>query len=87
MNRNLNILTVELDIVRGDKDANLDAVAEALHIMPPSTDVVVLPEMFSTGFIVDANDANGLAEWNSGDTMRRLHSLSAENHEIGRAHV
>lgn len=80
MNRNLNILTVELDIVRGDKAANLAAVDEALRIMPPSTDVVVLPEMFSTGFIVDADDANGLAEWNSGDTMRRLHRLSAENH-------
>ncbi|MGN1246774.1 MAG: nitrilase-related carbon-nitrogen hydrolase [Muribaculaceae bacterium] len=80
MNRNLNILTVELDIVRADKAANIAAVAEAMRIMPQSTDIVVLPEMFSTGFIVDADSADALAEWNSGDTMRELHSLAQTYH-------
>lgn len=76
MSSNLNILTIELDIARADRNANLEALDHALRLMPPSTDLVVLPEMFSTGFIMDAESAQQLAEWNSGDTMRHLHHIA-----------
>lgn len=76
MNRNLNILTLELDIARADKMINIDAVSSLLDKMPSSTDIVVLPEMFSTGFIVDENVANDLAERNTGDTLNALHLLA-----------
>ena len=76
MSSYLNILTIELDIARADRAANLTALDDALRLMPAKTDVVVLPEMFTTGFIVDAEIASQLAEWNSGDTIRHLHRLS-----------
>lgn len=80
MDKTLNILSLELEIARGEKKANIDNVGKLLESMPASTDIVVLPEMFSTGFIVDKQSAEDLAEWNSGDTISQLHRISEAYH-------
>ncbi|MBR6282900.1 MAG: nitrilase family protein [Muribaculaceae bacterium] len=47
--------------------------------LPPGTDLVVLPELFTTGFLTGDRDlAIGLAERNTGDTITQLHRLAAE---------
>ena len=69
MNNNLNIAAIEYDIVWGNINENLQQVSRQLATMPQSIDLVILPEMFSTGFIVDKDMAEALAERNTGATI------------------
>ena len=79
LNRNLNIALIEDNITWGDKQANLTQLEENLKKMPEGIDLVVLPELFTTGFITgDKDQAMELAERNSGETMQRLHALAQE---------
>ena len=79
LSRNLRVAIVESDICWADKEQNLARVAEAMRRLPDDTDVVVLPEMFSTGFIADDADlAQQLAERGTGDTIQRLKAMANE---------
>ena len=53
MDTSIKIATLPLDIAWGDIDRNLLTVAEKLPGIKPGTDILVLPELFSTGFIQD----------------------------------
>lgn len=78
--RNLNIVLMENDIAWGDKDANLAQVKRQMANIPLGTDLVILPELFSTGFITDDRElASSLAERNTGDTIATLHALAREH--------
>ncbi len=72
----LQIAAIPLDIALGDKEANLRAVEQAVEGLDPSTDLVVLPELFSTGFVSDHDALIDLAETVSGPTISRLIDLS-----------
>lgn len=65
----MKIAVLPLDIVAGDKKANLDAFAAGMDKLAADTDLVVLPELFSTGFTSDRERMAELAESNGGDTM------------------
>lgn len=49
----LNVAAWPMPVVWADIPANLKAVDAALELIDPSTDLLVLPELFSTGFIQD----------------------------------
>ena len=49
----LRIAIVSLNISWANRDANLQAVEKAVADLEPGVDVVVLPELFSTGFVAD----------------------------------
>lgn len=53
----LKIAALQLDIAWGDREENLRRVATAIELMPAGTDILMLPEMFSTGFICDPQGA------------------------------
>ena len=74
---NLTIAALPLDIVPGDVAVNLESVEGAFASLPEGTDVVVLPELFTTGFIADADVMSRLAEPLSGDTLQRIRTLAA----------
>lgn len=80
---NLNIALLPLEIRWGDKEANLVALESALAILHPATDLVVVPETFSTGFPsgLDKESVRPLAERNSGNTVEILKML-AERHNV-----
>ena len=73
----LRIALLPLDIIPGDKEANLAAVEKALAVLPPSTDIVVLPELFSTGYISDKDACRALAERNTCETVDRIKAWAA----------
>lgn len=76
---NLNLCLFPMNIVWGDKEANLETLCNAVESIHPETDILVLPEMFSTGFITtDKEQVRGLSEWNSGETVRRLEQIAAD---------
>lgn len=77
---NLNVCLLPLEIEWGAKERNLSKVAGLFATMHPDTDLVVLPETFSTGFPVgmDKDEIRPWAERNTGMTMDFMKSLAAK---------
>lgn len=80
MEKDLNIALFPLNITWGDKTANLSALKEAIGQLHPQTDLLILPETFSTGFPagMDKEAIRGLAERNTGETIDALKALAAQ---------
>lgn len=76
--RTLRIVMIEDNIVSGDKAANIEQLKRNMRNIPEDTDLVVLPELFSTGSIIgDREKALALAERNTGDTVSMLRRMAA----------
>lgn len=65
----MRISLLQTDLVWADKNANLRQTEEKLTALVGKTDLVVLPEMFTTGFCTDSPN---LAEAMDGETVRTL---------------
>jgi len=77
--RNLKVTLIEEQVAWGDKAANIAQLRRNLQNMPDDTDLVILPELFTTGFITDDPEQMAqLAEWNSGETLQTLRTLARE---------
>lgn len=74
----LNVAAISIDIAQGKPDENMSAVGRSLELLDSTTDLVVLPELFSTGYVADPAEAASLAQSNGGSTMSTLHSLAAK---------
>ncbi|MDE6528620.1 MAG: nitrilase family protein [Muribaculaceae bacterium] len=61
MDSTIKIAALPLDIVWADIERNLLTVAEKLTGIRPDTDILVLPELFSTGFVQDEAMLRNLA--------------------------
>lgn len=71
----LKISIVQTDIAWENEQENLRMLREKLHALRGTTEIVVLPEMFSTGFTMKSRE---LAEPVSGITVRILKELAAD---------
>lgn len=56
-----------------DVNANLNSVSAAVERLPSKPDLIILPEMFSTGFTMNAE---ALAENESGKAIKRIREIS-----------
>lgn len=65
----MNISLIQTDIIWADKKANLQKTEEKIAILSGKSDLVVLPEMFTTGFCTDRID---LAETMEDETVKTL---------------
>ncbi|MCH5326244.1 MAG: nitrilase family protein [Duncaniella sp.] len=65
----MKICVLPLDIVYASPEENIVAVAHALSLVEPDTDVAVLPELFTTAFVADRHIASSLAESTDGPTI------------------
>lgn len=72
----LKIAVVPLDVAYASPQANIEAVTSLSF--EPDTDLIVLPELFSTGFIKKPEKLSALAQTNSGPTMAAMRRLAAE---------
>lgn len=72
MSNKLKVATLQLDIVWADIDANLQAAERMLATLPDGFDVAVLPEMFTTGFIIERENALRCAESSNGRTLQTM---------------
>lgn len=75
MTPDLRITMVQADIFWEDKEKNLSYYRELLQPLSGKTDIAVLPEMFTTGFCMDAQQ---LAEPMDGQTVAALKAWSRE---------
>jgi predicted amidohydrolase len=71
---NIRISIVQLDIVWADPDANRSKVADIVRTLP-DTDLIVLPEMFPTGFVTEPQ---GIAESENSETLEFMLRISKE---------
>ncbi len=69
----LKITTIQADLNWEDIDANLAMFDELIMTIEESTDIVILPEMFSTGFSMKSKE---LAERADGKTMYWMHETA-----------
>lgn len=72
----LDVGILPLDIRLADKEPNLRRVAYTLEHNTEKIDLLVLPELFSTGFMADADMISQLAEDDDGATITRLIDLA-----------
>lgn len=75
--KDLKVCLYPQEIVWGDKEANFSRLEEALQRMHPATDLMIIPETFSTGCPYgDKESVRELAERNSGESVERLKQLA-----------
>ena len=75
ISRNLRVALIEDNVAWADKYANLEQLSRNIKNVSDGTDLIVLPELFTTGFVVDES-AQELAERNTGETIKFLRDLS-----------
>ena len=71
----IRVSIIQTDIVWENKQENLRLLHEKLQSLRGTTEIVVLPEMFSTGFSMQSKI---LAEPNSGETITTLKQWAAK---------
>ena len=71
----INITMIQPDIIWEDPEANLDAVSGMLKRIGRPTDIILLPELFTTGFTMRSKD---LCEPMEGRTMEWMAAKAAE---------
>ncbi len=73
---NIKVAMLPLDIRQADPARNVADVISYASSLDHDTDILALPELFSTGFIIDPDEASRLAEPTDGPTMTALRSLA-----------
>lgn len=72
----LTITIIQTNLFWEDKAANLKMLQQKIEGIKEKTEVVILPEMFSTGFSMKPE---GLAETMDGNTIQWMKDVSAKN--------
>ena len=75
----LTITLIQTNLLWEDKKANLDMLSGKIESIKAKTEVIILPEMFSTGFSMNAES---LAENMNGVTMQWMKKIASEKHII-----
>ena len=85
---NLTVSLIQTDLRWESREANRQLLESKINELKGSTELVVLPEMFTTGFSMSPER---LAELMDGETVQWMKKMSVANRiiltEIGRAHV
>lgn len=79
MDATLTISLIQLNLQWEDKAANLKTLSEKIRGIPERTELVILPEMFSTGFSMNPEM---LAEEAGGATLQWMKEIAAEKNII-----
>ncbi|MCK4662262.1 MAG: amidohydrolase [Bacteroidales bacterium] len=75
MNNNLNITIIQSDIIWENIDKNLSDFTEKIKNIDHNTGLIVLPEMFTTGFSMKSKD---LAEETNGKGLKWMKQMAAD---------
>mgnify|MGYP001108941156 CR=1 FL=1 len=76
--RNLKIALIPIDIQLGKTEENLITAKKLTDRVDSDTDLIVLPEMFNTGFTSDVKLLKSIAEPNDGHTISTLRTWASE---------
>jgi predicted amidohydrolase len=71
--QDMNITVIQSDLIWKDRQANLSNFTAKINLIDKPSDLIILPEMFNTGFVVDPDD---VAEKADGMTMAWLKDMA-----------
>lgn len=74
--QSFTVAALPLDIVKANPAQNIANIKAYLPLLPDSTDLIVLPELFSTGYLDDPAEAARYAETDHDDTMRSITAVA-----------
>ena len=77
--QDLKVALVQTNLVWENKKANLSLIESSIALLPTETDIIVLPEMFNTGFSMNPA-AN--AEKMDGDTLNWMQDVAKQKNAI-----
>lgn len=77
--KNLKISTIQTDLIWENIEANLNQLATKINAITTQPDIIILPEMFSTGFSMNPEK---LAESPNGQTFQWLKSLAQKKNAV-----
>lgn len=77
-NPTLKISLLPIDISQGEWQANIETAYRGFDALPAGSDIVVLPELFSTGFIRSHDKAADIASAAWGKSVDALTRLAAD---------
>jgi omega-amidase len=75
----LTISTIQTNLFWEDVEANLQMFTQKMQLVPAETELVILPEMFSTGFSMQPNK---LAETMYGNTIQWMQKMAIQHKKI-----
>lgn len=75
----LTITLIQTDLVWENKKANLELLSKKIESIKEKTEIIILPEMFSTGFTMNVEK---LAEGMNGETIQWMKKTAAEKKVI-----
>lgn len=78
MKQPLNTVLLPLNLMLGNKEHNLAAAEKRIESLNKEVNLVVLPELFNTGFGDFGDNLHALAENEDGETISRMKALSAQ---------
>jgi len=70
--QDLTLTIIQTDLVWKDPNANLNKLKSKVDNLSQHTDLVVLPEMFNTGFVTEAEDVSEAMDGPTVDWMKEL---------------
>ncbi len=70
--RNLKLVLVQTDLIWEDKVQNLNKISSLLEIITFNTDLIILPEMFSSGFSMQAAKTANKMDGDVVEWMRKI---------------
>ena len=76
---NLKVTVIQSDIYWEAPTKNRNKLSEKLQGINQETDLIVLPEMFNSGFSMNAKE---LAETMNGETLEWMHKKAAEKKAV-----
>lgn len=68
----LKVSAAPINIIPGHSEQNLAAAGDAVAALSPTSDIIVLPELFSTGYTNDGDTMRSMAEPADGATMEAV---------------
>lgn len=79
INKDIRVAALPIDIAWGDRDENIYVAGELIRKLPADVDIVVLPELFTTGFITDPGLMAANADTpTSAQTLNAMRALAHE---------
>ncbi len=81
LSNELKVCMFPMEIAWNDKEKNFTILEQALEKMHPETDLIILPETFSTGFPSgeDKETVREMAERNTQESVERLKKLASRH--------
>jgi len=73
-NKKLSVALIQTDLYWKDKTSNISMFEEKIWSIKEKVDLIILPEMFNTGYSMDAQDLAEHMNFNTGKWMRQMSS-------------